>query len=845
LDNEIKNTNFKVLGNSVQITTISNICDENLKSINRLNEGNDKMRTNSDNISEKLHKINNHIDKFSQDLLKLNDFEKDIKVNFLKIEQNNKSLNDFNYSTNKKFSEIDATVLDLLHSISDLSRFRSELYEKNNNNDINYNSNNETGNSNINQINSGTLEQLSKLNKEMENLKKLNREFNDRLERQNRNISETEKLVNDISEIQSKINHINGGETDMKDISISEKINEIERKLKDRENLEKEDENNKNHITEQILKIHDTIKNLTNISNSKASKDDIERLSKIINSEMEKTNNKLIEQIKGFDVKLKNSMQLNSTMLTNSNFNKQSPKKKNTIDSRENDVYFNEILKQFSINELPIKIKEQICIDNEFLKELVDMIKDNTLKLDIANKNFNDFKIKFNDDYILSLFQEKIADLILRINENKEGLTKLKNCSDERFKEIEGIGIHIEEELYDVNLFGINIANNDKQKNNQENKDNKKVENKNHKKNESIDDSQINSVVETPSLKEILRLSLIIMKKNYLLVEKVTQRQENMNNDILSKIKKDLSQESGKILDEFRGDLKFSINKIEDQLREKVDRFSLDEFGRRVDTKLNTEINKKIDRSDLKKNNNIINKKIDTLENKISKTLVDTLIDLQMEEMPLITKQSVNGKKCASCNQFMQDPKLGVSTYQTFYNNTSTQNHAHNDEEFRNFSTQTKFKFRNIQDNSNKYGTGSYSRFLNNVDNVGEEIYAINNIKTNKNITFANGFLPEIGNNFNSAKILNKKNQNLYNNSLNSMSSTILNSNGNLNTNTNNNSSGNINKIRIDDLAEKQLNSLINEELEKKIINPENLIKNANKVFDNVEKRNAAANFNK
>ena len=70
--------------------------------------------------------------------------------------------------------------------------------------------------------------------------------------------------------------------------------------------------------------------------------------------------------------------------------------------------------------------------------------------------------------------------------------------------------------------------------------------------------------------------------------------------------------ESNRILDEFRGDLKVSIGSIEEQLREKVDRFNLDEFGKRMDTKFNTEISKKIDKFDLKKNNVLLNKKVIT-----------------------------------------------------------------------------------------------------------------------------------------------------------------------------------------------------------------------------------------
>ena len=47
-------------------------------------------------------------------------------------------------------------------------------------------------------------------------------------------------------------------------------------------------------------------------------------------------------------------------------------------------------------------------------------------------------------------------------------------------------------------------------------------------------------------------------------------------------------------------------------------------------------------------------KKIDNLESKISRTLVDTLIDLQMDEQPLIVKRNlkdISEQKCASCGQ--------------------------------------------------------------------------------------------------------------------------------------------------------------------------------------------------
>jgi hypothetical protein len=56
--------------------------------------------------------------------------------------------------------------------------------------------------------------------------------------------------------------------------------------------------------------------------------------------------------------------------------------------------------------------------------------------------------------------------------------------------------------------------------------------------------------------------------------------------------------------------LKNSIGKIDEQLQNKVDHILLDDFGKRIDNKLSNEINKKIDKHDLKKNNTYISKKV-------------------------------------------------------------------------------------------------------------------------------------------------------------------------------------------------------------------------------------------
>jgi hypothetical protein len=70
-------------------------------------------------------------------------------------------------------------------------------------------------------------------------------------------------------------------------------------------------------------------------------------------------------------------------------------------------------------------------------------------------------------------------------------------------------------------------------------------------------------------------------------------------------------------LDEFKVDLKISILKLDDQIKDKVDTYNFQEYGRKVDSKINSEMSKKIDKNELKRNNNIINKKVSLLVYKL------------------------------------------------------------------------------------------------------------------------------------------------------------------------------------------------------------------------------------
>ena len=152
---------------------------------------------------------------------------------------------------------------------------------------------------------------------------------------------------------------------------------------------------------------------------------------------------------------------------------------------------------------------------------------------------------------------------------------------------------------------------------------------------------------------------------------------ENKNKLITREVKEEVKQnlkiETSKIMQQFKSRLESFTNKFEYELKNKIDQIGLTDFENKINNKFYIDLREKIDKSDLKKNNNLLNRKIDNLETKISKTLVDTIIDLQMDDQPLIIKKNLNGVDvCASCNQPV--PKINMSGGGKDFLNGSTTN---------------------------------------------------------------------------------------------------------------------------------------------------------------------------
>ena len=213
-------------------------------------------------------------------------------------------------------------------------------------------------------------------------------------------------------------------------------------------------------------------------------------------------------------------------------------------------------------------------------------------------------------------------------------------------------------------------------------------------------------------------------------VSSIESKYKSITKEIKDDIKSNLKVESIKTLSQFREKLELFTRRFEEELRNKIDQMGLNNFEKKMNTKLYYDLKDKLNRQEMQKNNNLINRKIDSLENKISKTLVDTIIDLQMDEAPLIIKKAPNNiEVCASCNQIIQKEKENKSL--TNNNESMSPNHLNNNNKSLNSLSINKFmnnstnnKFRKTFYGFNKTQTSMPK--INNVMSLKKELPEIN-----------------------------------------------------------------------------------------------------------------------
>ena len=308
---------------------------------------------------------------------------------------------------------------------------------------------------------------------------------------------------------------------------------------------------------------------------------------------------------------------------------------------------------QNAINILENKYK----LGNQNNNNIKNEGENNNFDYDILVQNINVEIMKKIDENLKDMVQNKIDQFDLTSNPNIENLNKIleehKDELDKAFESIVDIRNNLLSKKVQDDLTGLlkKVESSDEKYRKLKfdlDKLNKLLEGENEENKEGESNNKFQG-----SFREnisFLGQKIAELQNNF---NELKSKVDNMNKEILTIVKRDLKNESQRILEEFKSDLRLSISKIEEQLRDKVDKFGLAEFGQKMNSRIGNEMSRKIDKNDMSKNNMYISRKIDNLENKISRTLVDTLIDLQLDEAPLMTKKNLMGnvEKCASCNQ--------------------------------------------------------------------------------------------------------------------------------------------------------------------------------------------------
>ena len=271
---------------------------------------------------------------------------------------------------------------------------------------------------------------------------------------------------------------------------------------------------------------------------------------------------------------------------------------------------------------------------NKHFIELMKLNQQNSNELDKNMKNVLDLK-----SFISSILSQKDLD-------------KLKKDVDEFKKEFKMYKNKLNEIIHMIG--GFEADNNEKE---EKEKEREKVRIND----EKMLDKKINQTEETIKGKIDYLIEYV---EN--LTEKVMKSEKKVNSlskELKDDMKANLRLDTFKVVEQFKLKLNSFTDKFENELKNKIDKMGLNVFENKLNSKLNTDLKDKLNRNDLKKNNFMINKKIDTLETKISKTLVDTIIDLQMDDVPLIVKKNQkNVELCASCNRPLNDNNVSNRT---------------------------------------------------------------------------------------------------------------------------------------------------------------------------------------
>ena len=656
-----------------------------------------KIKTDNKNISDKINNLESNL---NNDIGKIS--EEENEINKMKIENKN----NFDIII-KKVEDLDSKITEIIEKENEKSEIKiinNKEIKKEEENNINKkeeeNKDEEKEENNMEKLENNILFKALtiRVNQLEEKIKKISDETLKNI------ITPNSNKVTEIKE--AKYSNAENKFEDQLDNNFNDKLNEIENKISKLQNdfLSLNLNNNNNYDENQSPNVENQISDEM-INNNKIQKDNNEN----INQKQEDINNS-IEQIKNI---ISNDQQKFDSL------EKKIGEMISQINELYNEISGNKFLGKNEFNKYSQKLNIQLkdyndkindillktSLNSESLKKLssINKISKNSMKTEykLINNNKNDAllmeTIESNTKQIIIEYLKK-SDLannpkILKIEKDLENCTNLTNelsnklmqlskidmnnlkkeiseLKEKTKKDIENNNKNIEEKIKNIPLFIDELYFCQRILFGKEELEKYKKMSKEERRNE---------IELGTSIKDEMHIHSDYLKKLSEGINKVNNRLSNLNKENLAAIKKDLKNESNFILEDFKSGLKDSINKIETQLKDKVDKLGLDQFWNKINEQLIEEMKQKIDKKEMNKNNNYLKKKIDNLESKISRTLVDTLIDLQMDEAPLLVKKNfreITEQKCASCGQNLQNVNNnGILGFSMDFNNVGANQH--------------------------------------------------------------------------------------------------------------------------------------------------------------------------
>ena len=624
LDKE-KNAHEKNLNN------LNQAMEENIKKIINLEENASLDRKKMGEIESKVDANSKKNDELKNNIIDINKILEQNKKNFEDI---NSTINNIIETTNKKNSELNNKILNIVNDIANVSDKVTNIPQQIITNIESPDNQKQTKEEeiiytkvpepkfNVN-MNMETTELVKAIMDEVEKQKvKYNKLKDDlRLNKENQtkqndtfraNIS---KIKEDLSNFKSEFDeNIENITNNINILSMpKEDINESKTDLKKEEsNTIPEEQPNLNiNLREYVSndtfkKLNDNVRILTSSLNLKLSVSDFEAKIKKFNQRLEDIEMSLEGQTHGPRPRI--NLELVNTAITKESLSEIPSEYRSELE--EIDAWAKIIEKRLKKNIHDFIQTELDKIDKSS-NERMDKIENN------QQKNVED--IKYNNKTILDI-KNTLTNFSTKndINKIKTEQEKInKECKINRMK-IEDIVKNIEGQPNDDD--------------------------------EEEEKGQNNNIAVTTyeKIKLLNRTCQTLNNK----ISSLENRSRSITKEVKDDVKQNLKIETGKIMQQFRNKLDGFTTRFEYELRNKIDQIGLTDFENKMNNKFYIDLREKLDKTDLKKNNNMLNRKIDNLESKISKTLVDTIIDLQMDEQPLIIKKNGNGVDvCASCNQ--------------------------------------------------------------------------------------------------------------------------------------------------------------------------------------------------